>query len=123
MEATVSMWQELFSKLDVLASLSDGWNSYAAPAPNASAIAAARSFLATLQQENFPPTRIAPSAMGGVGVTHRQAGRKVYVEFYNNGTAHALFSSGRESMETRKVSMDQSSTRQFIADMRNYLNG
>src|SRR5438128_7762549 len=118
MEATVSAWQELFGKLDGLTSLSDGWNSYAAPAPSASAVAAARAFLTILQQEDYPPTRIAPSVMGGVGITHRRGGRKVYVEFYNDGTAHALFSSGLGGMETRKLPADSAATRQFIAEMR-----
>jgi hypothetical protein len=123
MEATISEWQDLFAKLDGFATLSEGWNSYAAPAPAPPAIAAARSFLTLLQREQYLPTRIAPSVMGGVGITHRQDGRKVYVEFYNDGTAHALFSSGREGMDTRKVSTDTAGLRQLLVDMRNYLNG
>jgi hypothetical protein len=116
-------WQTWFGQLGAFTQLNDGWNGYSAPAPNAAAIAAAGLFLNLMRQEHFPPTRIAPSAMGGVGITRRQGERKVYVEFYNDGSAHALFSSGLAGMNTRPVPADPSGALAFVAEMRNYLNG
>lgn len=119
----VGDWQEWFSRLESLAHLKDGWNSYAAPAPGQASIVAARSFLLVMQQERFPPTRIAPSVMGGVGITCREEQRKVYIEFYNDGTAHALFSDGLAGMNTRPVPYSPDSARAFLSEMRNYLHG
>jgi len=61
--------------------------------------------------------------MGGIGVTHRAGGRKVYVEFYNSGATHALFSAGKEGMETRQVCTDPKGFQQLVQDIRNYLDG
>jgi hypothetical protein len=116
-------WAEWFARLDGLAGLEDGWNSYSAPAPSRAAIERARAFLTEMRGQNTAPTRIAPSVMGGVGITCRQARRKVYVEFYNDGTAHALFSSGPAGMHTRPVPADANDVRAFLAEVRNYLHG
>jgi hypothetical protein len=112
-----------FQKLQVVAQLSDGWDSYKAPAPAATAVAAARQYLGILALLNREPTRVAASAMGGVGITHRQGSRKVYVEFYNNGTAHALFSD-RDSreMRTAQVGTDLTSYYRLISKARAYLD-
>jgi len=116
-------WPKWFARLDGFAELEEGWNGYSAPAPEPASLSAARAFLAVMRQADYPPTRLAPSAMGGVGITRRQGGRKVYVEFYNDGTAHALFSSGQAGMHTRPVPGDPDGARAFLAEMRAYLDG
>jgi len=114
-----------FGKLRKIAGLKDGWDSYTAPKPAPAAIAAAGLYLSTLDLLAWEPARVEPSAMGGVGVTHRQGSRKVYIEFYNNGTVHALFSDRSDhgpKMETKPVVADVPSFYQFIRQAREYLN-
>lgn len=116
-------WEEQIAKLDAMAELRPGWNGYNAPAPNEAALRGARSFLSTLQQHRLPPHRVAPSVMGGVGVTLRHEARKVYVEFYNDGTAHALFSAGQDDMHTRPVSISAEGFATLLDEARKYLDG
>src|SRR5437016_5492722 len=87
-------WSSWWNRLDLIASLQPGWNGYSATVPSPLAVANARSFLIQLRASHLIPTRVAASVVGGVGVTRRDGQRKVYVEFYNNGSAHALFSDG-----------------------------
>ncbi len=67
------------------------------------------------------PERVEPSAMGGVGFTFSAGSRDVVVEFYNNGTAHALFSDdSTHEMDTRPVSPNVNSYRIILEEIRNY---
>lgn len=116
-------WRRWSEKLEALPKLMDGWDSYDAPSPNATAIGTARIYLAAVEKAGFEPTRIEPSVMGGVGITHRQGNRKVYVEFYNDGKVHALFSDRTPAMRTRPVATDTESCKGFIEEAREYLNG
>jgi hypothetical protein len=93
-------WQK---KLDDLSGLRDNWNRYSSPAPSEAAVQVARLFLQVLAEEGRQPTRVAPSAVGGVGVTLRRGDRMAYVEFYNNGTAHALLTDEDSEGETIAV--------------------
>ena len=70
--------------LEAMRQLQDGWNGYESTAPSNAAIVMARSFLSN-QRDITRPSRVAPPAAGGVGVTHKHNRRRVYVEFYNNG--------------------------------------
>jgi hypothetical protein len=122
-QAGSAKFDKWFARLQEIAHLTDGWDSYDAPRPGPDAIAAAHLYLTTLKQLDWEPTRVAPSAMGGVGVTHRQGSPKVYVEFYNNGTVHALFSDRTPKMETRPVEANVAAYYRFIRKAREYLNG
>src|SRR6185437_5938648 len=82
---TVSSNCEWGKKLDAMSALQRGWNGYDAEPPSALAIATARNYLGHLSAEQLSPTRVAPSVVGGVGVTCRKADHRVYVEFYNDG--------------------------------------
>jgi hypothetical protein len=68
------------------------------------------------------PERVESSAMGGVGVTFSSGNREVVVEFYNNGTAHALFSDdATQEMDTQPVSPHTDGYRVLIEEVRRYL--
>ena len=102
-----------------LETLADGWNSYSAKAPSKLAIANAKEFVSLAPE----PDRIEPSAMGGVGVTFKNDSRKVYVEFYNNGTAHSLFCDREvDDMDTYPVPTNTDGYRAIIDGMKGYLN-
>jgi hypothetical protein len=113
-------WEAELHKFE---NLKSGWNGYDAPPPNPAAIASASDYLCIAQQEGFQPHRIEPSVMGGIGVTHRQDNRKVYVEFYNHGAVHSLFSERSGKMHTMPVIPDDEQIRCFIVKAKEYLDG
>ena len=116
-------WQKWFAQLGSFRALRAGWNSYTAPAPEDMAIRSAGMFLAELRAQGCEPTRVAPSAMGGIAITRRQGDRKGFVEFYNNGKVYALFADRKGDMRVVPVQADAPSFRRLILEMRDYLNG
>jgi hypothetical protein len=110
--------------LDALSTLENGWDSYSAPAPNATAIENAKALVNEADSLHTTPERVEPSAMGGVGVTFSADKREVVIEFYNRGTAHALFSKDSTgTMHTLAVSTDPVGYRSIIGEVRKYLYG
>jgi len=110
--------------LDALKDLKDGWNSYSAPAPNPVAIENAKALVKETERLGTTPERVEPSAMGGVGVTFASGHREIVIEFYNRGTAHALFSDDATGdMQTQAVSTDRDGYRRVIGEVRKYLYG
>lgn len=103
--------------MTALTKLNAGWDGYKAPPPTHVVVAAARDFLTTTAE--FPPDRVAPSVVGGIGVTYRKNGRKVYVEFRNTGSILALFSDG--STEPAVEPVDPGEYPAFLARARGYL--
>ena len=83
------------------ARLQPGWDGYSAAPPTHVVIAAARDFL--FSTTDMPPDRVAPSVVGGLGVTFRKNGRKVYVEFRNTGSILVLFSDGTTEPEVEPL--------------------
>ena len=114
------------TKLENLAHLKKGWNGYEAPPPNEQALASARLYLEALQGSTLEPHRIEASVMGGVGVTHRCNHKKVYVELYNDGKAHALFcdrAMNPPQMQTKPVPATAEGFRQCVLEAKEYLDG
>jgi len=118
-------FEKWYAKLQGLSQLNQGWDSYKAPAPTPLALRTAESYLDILRLVRWEPARLDASVMGGVGITHRVGTRKVYVEFYNDGKVHALFSDRDRprDMETTRIRTDVQSYYRFIAKARGYLNG
>jgi hypothetical protein len=124
-QPSTGRFQKWFTKLKGLAQLKDGWDSYKAPKPSQAALTTADLYLKALKMLAWEPARVEASVMGGVGITHRKDSRKVYVEFYNDGKVHALFSDRTNPtprMETAPVGSDISSYYRFIRKAREYLN-
>jgi hypothetical protein len=116
----VSAWLE---KLKALRELGADWNHRGAEPPTEWAITAAESFLVAMGKQGIVPTRVAASAIGGVGITRRVGDRMAYVEFYNNGTACALFSLDEGDGETFKLGVDSVSFARILEQMDAYLHG
>jgi hypothetical protein len=115
---------KLLAQLDSLKNLPEGWDSYSALAPHAMAVENAKALVNEAGELGTEPERVEPSAMGGVGVTFSAGGREVVIEFYNNGTAHALFSNDATGdMSTRAVSTDSDGYIVIIGKVRKYLYG
>lgn len=116
-----SSWPKWFTRLTNLRGLKDGWNSYTAPRPAEPALRNAEVFLAAMKVAGSEPTRLAPSAMGGVAITRRQGDRKVLVEFYSDGRVYALFSDrSGATMDVKPVPPESFAI--FVATMREYLH-
>lgn len=105
------------AQLRQFAELQPGWDGYKAAPPTPVVVAAARDFLSATAK--FPPDRVAPSVVGGIGVTYRKNGRKVYVEFRNTGSILALFSDGTTEPAVEPV--DPSEYPAFVTRTRGYL--
>src|SRR5262245_54926616 len=108
-------WAEKFSRIS---RLQEGWNGYTAPAPTETAVLLARSFIDMLVREKYEPRRLAPSVVGGVGVTQRKGKRSVYVEIYNDGRVLALFSDDVSEPEIKRIEPGYQSFKRLIAEMR-----
>ena len=119
-----SEWHTLLEKLESLRHYEDGWNGYAAPAPNDTAINNAKEFLYVMRESVCIPTRVAASAVGGIGITRRKGPKRVYVELFNNDMVSALFADdAAQSMFTSQAATDWESYESLISDMKDYLSG
>jgi hypothetical protein len=114
----------LLAELNSFGNLTKGWNGYSAPPPTSVAINNAEALVIETNAGNTVPVRVEPSAMGGIGVTFAAGSREVVVEFYNNGTAHALFAdNATEEMDTRPIAPLASNYRGFLVEVHQYLYG
>lgn len=111
-----------FDKLDMLSRLAPGWNRHGAPAPSQKAIRAARQFVEAMIRDDQPPTRVAASAVGGVGVTREVKGRMLYAEFYNDGRVCALLTSDGGEETVRDVVPDSRGFTHLLNEAKAYLN-
>jgi hypothetical protein len=111
-------------KLDALKRLKDGWDSYSAPAPSTAAIDNAKALCDQANRLGTSPDRVEPSAMGGVGMTFCLGNREAVIEFYNNGTAQALFADDSTGeMHTQAIPTTAAGYRRLINDVRKHLHG
>jgi hypothetical protein len=77
-----------------------------------------------LQSAGYEPTRVAPSAMGGIAITRKTDDKKAFVEFYNDSRVYALFSNrDSKEMHVEPLAIDPSCFQSFLVKMREYLNG
>jgi hypothetical protein len=90
-------------KLDSLTELTAGWDGYKAEPPSAAVVAAAKHFLAS---NDLSPSRLAPSVVGGVGITFKHGGRKAYLELTNAGAVSLLLSDGVSDPHAEPVLVD-----------------
>jgi hypothetical protein len=110
-------------KLESLSRLAPGWNRQGAPAPSEEAIRVARQFIEAMVNNDQPPTRVAASAVGGVGVTRQVAERIVYIEFYNDGKACALLTDDEEDERVIDVAPKGGTYWKLLTEVKAYLNG
>lgn len=98
-------------------SLPRGWDGYDAPAPSGLAIETASRLAQAFDESFLSPSRIAPSVVGGVGLTFRNTqGRKVYIEIYNDARVYAMFSDPDESPEIVPTRVTSEQERRSLVD-------
>ena len=119
-----SEWEKWDTLLASCKTLKEGWNGYTAPVPADRALESAGHFLAAMRVSRVVPTRVGPSAMGGIAVTRKVGDRKVLIELYNDGRVFALFSDRRsDELPVEELTDAPASFPAFIAKMREYLDG
>lgn len=91
---------------DYLSSLKPDWDTYGADAPSERAIETAKSFLDELGENNPDPSRIAPSAEGGVAVTFASGTRTYMIEFFNDGDISTVWSDGRGRVDAEEIMVE-----------------
>ena len=89
--------------------------------PNSEAIRLAREFIIQMKRNGQPPTRIAPSVVGGIGVTKRVGDRMAYVEFYNSGKVYALLTDDHTDGCVIEVFPEEYPS--LLVQIKDYLNG
>jgi hypothetical protein len=119
-ETEIAKW---IAKLEGLSKLAPGWNRQGAPAPSEKAIRTARQFIEALVNDEQPPTRVAASAVGGVGVTRRIGDRMAYFEFYNDGAGCALLADDAAEERVFDVAPQHGTFTRLLHEVRAFLNG
>lgn len=102
---------EIEKKLNSFVNLRRGWDSYDAPVPSIKSINKARDFTRDAVQSGIKPSRVAPSVVGGVGITWQRGDRRVYMEFLNTNQIGLLF---------EDFSKDESESEAIIVDVLKY---
>ena len=118
-QLVASRWSAAFDEMETL---SQGWDSYRAPPPSALAIASAKRVVAVMSEHGLPATRVAPSVIGGVGVTRRVEASKVYIELRNDGRAYSLSTHGEDPVVV-SVDLSVEGLDALLASMRSHFNG
>jgi len=72
-------------ELNATSNLQNGWDSYGAERPGTDPIRNASGLLRELKVKQFLPTRIVPSAEGGVALYFMDKDRICYIEYRNSG--------------------------------------
>lgn len=105
-----------------LETLQPGWDTYSAPAPSHFSIQQARTFVGVLHNIGFAPGRVAPSAIGGVGITFRNASKEAYIEFRNDETTYLVLADVPNDPLVEPVRSETESLRQTAHQIREFLN-
>lgn len=105
-DVELERWKKQISGFETL---EDDWDGGGAPSPSSVARMRATALVTIMIQEQCAPTRIAPSVVGGIGVTKRIGHRKAYIECLNDGRMHVLFADD----STEEMAVKSSGTRSF----------
>lgn len=120
---STDVWQQWHAKLEDCEALEEGWNGYSAPPPEKVALENAQMLLKQMQKCGCEPTRIAPSAMGGIAITRKINSKKVLIECYNDGRIFALFSDRTtEELPVKQLDEEEQSLQDFFYEVERFLN-
>jgi len=106
-----------------LARLPQNWDSYGAPAPNGTSVANAILVLNLLESLNFDPTRILPSAEGGIGICFVQGDRYADIECSNEGEVLGIYYAGAQMPALLETDATGASISAALERIRNHIRG
>ncbi len=114
---------EALKQLIELTKLKDGWDSYGAPAPNATAIEKAYRILNFLEGSDFMTIRILPSAEGGVGICFLSGDHYADLECSNDGEVIGVRHIGKQVPTLVETDGSDTSIRNALEEIRNHIRG
>ena len=76
---------EVRYQLEMTTSLESDWDTYGAESPNDSARSQASIILSALEAQLLPPSRLMPSAEGGIALSFVDGENRAEIEIYNTG--------------------------------------
>ncbi len=106
-----------------LAQLRPNWDSYGAPAPNGRSIANAIRVLNLVESLNLDPTRILPSAEGGVGICFVREDRYADIECSNEGEVLGVYYIGAQMPVLLETDATDASISAALEWIRNHIRG
>lgn len=106
-----------------LANLRPHWDSYAAPAPGRISIANAIRVLDLLEPLNLDPTRILPSAEGGVGICFVRGDRYADIECSNEGEILGVYYVGAQMPVLLETDATDASVNTALERIRDHIRG
>ena len=108
--------------VDKFGNLNEGWDGYSAVPPNDSARKFAKDFLRIVSNAFTAPVRVAPSVVGGVGVTFEEGEKGVYVEIDNDGNAFVMFLKDTSEPVVTSIQTNLHGLRNAAKRIREHLN-
>jgi hypothetical protein len=115
-------WDQWFTRLESVKKERTTWPQGCGAPPSDAVLESVDQFLLQLRVHQKKPSRLAPSVVGGLGLTFRRDNRKVYVEFRNTGSVHALLSDGVEDAEVERFQRDETGYTALIGSIKKYLH-
>ena len=110
-------------RVRALANLRPNWDTYAAPAPNGVSVANAIRVLNLLEAMNLGPTRILPSAEGGVGVCFVRGDRYADIECSNDGEILGVFYVGAQMPVLLETDATDNTVNTALERIRDHIRG
>jgi hypothetical protein len=114
-------YRQLRGALTTYSKLSDDWNSYGAEKPSAQTINLTLRLLNKLHYELFLPTRVIPSAEGGVATYFKADDRVSYLEYRNSGEVILAMYDQHSEPDIRELTENDADESRAIALIREYI--
>jgi hypothetical protein len=99
-------FQKAQKDLNDMSDLSWNWDTYGADPPAPQTINQALELLVHLEQRSFAPTRVVPSAEGGVAVLFTRGDRYADIEFLNTGEVLAVTYAGKAEPDVWEIAQE-----------------
>lgn len=110
----------LFKKLDQIQLATEQWTR-TMPKPSEDSLSEARALLGRLRASNFVPSRVMPSAEGGIGICFEDGERYADFECTNDGRITGVISDRKGFVEAFAVDRSFEGESQAIAKVREFL--
>ena len=118
---STARFAEARRRLNTTVSLEHGWDTYGAETPNDVARALAARILYLLEEDALPPTRLLPSAEGGIAMSFVEGDNRAEIEIYNTGEVAAVTYSAHSEPVAWELSNADSALKNAIIDIRVHL--
>ncbi len=114
-------FMELREQLIPITYLKPNWDSYGAEPPNEKARTKAAQILSNLEVAALLPTRLVPSAEGGVGFCFVEADRYADIECLNTGEILAAMYCGQQDPDVWEIDHSSESIQAAIEQIREHI--